>query len=259
MNLFRVSLMSLVFSLSLSACASRPENVDAAAVADPAHGARNALDWPGTYRGVLPCADCEGIETVVVLKADDTYVEYTKYLGEGDIVFLEEGAFTWNDAGDSVQFEGLEPSRYFVGENQLTRLALDGSPISGELASNYALSKLPLNILGRRWRLVELNGRPLPELERAPYLMLDEATGRVEGFGGCNEFSGGYTLDAAVSRIRFNDLVNTLRACVAGMEVEAALQEVLRNTDNYSLSGNELALNRARMAPLARFEAVYLF
>jgi hypothetical protein len=42
------------------------------------------------------------------------------------------------------------------------------------------------------------------------------------------------------------------------MDVEEAFHEVLRAVDNYSLDGKRLTLNRARMAPLARFEAVYL-
>ena len=43
------------------------------------------------------------------------------------------------------------------------------------------------------------------------------------------------------------------------MDVENAFQEVLRTADNYSLGGDRLTLSRARMAPLARFEAVYLY
>jgi heat shock protein HslJ len=42
------------------------------------------------------------------------------------------------------------------------------------------------------------------------------------------------------------------------MEVETAFHDVLKMVDNYSLSGDRLTLNRARMAPLARFEAVHL-
>ncbi len=26
---------------------------------------QNSLDWPGTYTGTLPCADCEGIKTEI--------------------------------------------------------------------------------------------------------------------------------------------------------------------------------------------------
>lgn len=53
----------------------------------PVHNARNALDWSGAYRGVLPCADCQGIETVVVLASDGTYETLWKYRGKGDEVF----------------------------------------------------------------------------------------------------------------------------------------------------------------------------
>jgi hypothetical protein len=44
------------------------------------------------------------------------------------------------------------------------------------------------------------------------------------------------------------------------MEVEDALKKALETADNYSLSGDGkyLSLNRARMAPLARFELIYL-
>jgi len=42
------------------------------------------------------------------------------------------------------------------------------------------------------------------------------------------------------------------------MDIEKAFLDVLSAVDNYSLNGGHLTLNRARMAPLARFEAVYL-
>lgn len=113
-------------------------------------------------------------------------------------------------------------------------------------------------ITEKYWKLVELNGQKVPQLEREPSMTLRVEGGRVSGFGGCNSFTGAYTLEKAVSRIRFGQIAATLRACVAGMDTEAAFMEALRATDNYSLSGDSLSLNRARMAPLARFEAVYL-
>ena len=38
-----------------------------------AHNAKNSLDYIGTYKGILPCADCEGIETELELNSDKTY------------------------------------------------------------------------------------------------------------------------------------------------------------------------------------------
>lgn len=122
-----------VTPIALEAGASSP---------DPAHNARNSLDWQGTYRGVLPCADCEGIETVVSLGGDSAYRIQSRYLGRSDGVFSEEGRFSWNEAGNTVTLGGAEPGQYFVAENRLIRLALDGSRITGALADNYVLDKI---------------------------------------------------------------------------------------------------------------------
>jgi hypothetical protein len=46
-------------------------------------------------------------------------------------------------------------------------------------------------------------------------------------------------------------VMSTLMACEEGMETEQALNEVLGMVDNYTLNGELLSLNRARMAPLA--------
>lgn len=226
---------------------------------DPAHVARTSLDWAGSYRGLLPCADCGGIETVVRLGSDGSYRVQSRYRGRGDEVFTEEGNFSWNDAGNTVTLAGREAAPYFVTENRLIRLALDGSRITGALADNYVLDKLAATITDTRWQLVELQGRPVTELKRLPWLLLVSADSRVGGFGGCNGFSGTYEIDPAAARIRFGKVAATMMACADGMDVETDLHQVLGTVDNYSLAGDQLMLNRARMAPLARFEAVYLY
>lgn len=246
--------------IALGACATSPGG-GAAAVAtpDPAHNARNALDWAGVYHGVLPCADCPGIETVIVLAEDGTYRHLTKYLDREGGVFTEQGQFVWNEAGSTITLTDSDGARYFVGENRLASLARDGLRITGDLAENYVLTKLAEGVTGRYWKLVELNGQPVPTLKREPHLVFEPEDGRVHGFGGCNAFTGSYRIEEAVSRIRFAQLASTLMSCLpAEMEVEKAFQEVLFTADNYALDGERLALHRARMAPLARFEVVYL-
>lgn len=44
-------------------------------------------------------------------------------------------------------------------------------------------------------------------------------------------------------------------ACI-DMEVENQFMAVLEKANNYSLNGNTMTLNKAKMAPLAIFEAV---
>ena len=109
-----------------------------------AHNTQNSLDWQGTYKGVTPCADCEGIETELTLNEDLTFTLKTKYLGKGDgKVFQETGNFAWDKTGGIIALEGLKgrPTQYKVGENRLIQLDREGKVISGDLAEKYVLTK----------------------------------------------------------------------------------------------------------------------
>jgi uncharacterized lipoprotein NlpE involved in copper resistance len=108
------------------------------------HSSRTSLDWNGTYKGVVPCADCEGIETEISLSLDMTYTIRTRYLGKGDQkVFEEKGKFSWNEGGSIITLLGIQngPTKYQVGENHLTQLDLKGNKIVGALAKKYILTK----------------------------------------------------------------------------------------------------------------------
>ena len=106
-----------------------------------------------------------------------------------------------------------------------------------------------------RWKLVELNGKPVSEMTFAeqPYIVFDNESRRVSGSAGCNSFSGEYELNEVANRIRFSKMIATQKMCL-DMTVEDQFLQVLSVTDNYSTFENTLSLNRARMAPLARFE-----
>lgn len=102
-------------------------------------------NWQGTYKGILPCADCEGIQTTLTLNTDNTYTLSTVYLGKGNGKPVEDsGSFTWDDTEGVISLIGLEetsPYLYKVGDNSLTQLDMQGYPITGSLASKYILKK----------------------------------------------------------------------------------------------------------------------
>lgn len=108
------------------------------------HNSQNSIDWQGTYKGITPCADCEGIETEITLNENLSYVMKTKYLGKGDgKIFEEKGNFVWDKSGGSITLKGLKDrlSNYKVGENRLIQLDMNGTIISGALAEKYVLAK----------------------------------------------------------------------------------------------------------------------
>ena len=216
--------------------------------------------WMGMYRGTLPCADCEGILTKVVLNQDMTYQKTMKYLGKEDTVFRQSGSFVWNDTEDEVTLEDEDQaSRYRLKGDTLVQLDADGNRIEGELAGYYALGKVLYDptIKEKYWKLIELNGQPVAmgeDQEREAHFILKQDQ-RATGYSGCNGLSGTYYLDEGF-RIQFTDLAATMSICPES-EKEREFLDVLNTTDNYSHHGDTLTLNKARMAPLAVFEAVY--
>ena len=120
-----------------------PQDSTAVGIID-SHTSAMSLDWAGVYEGLLPCADCEGIETTVELRDNYTYQAHYKYLGtsEKSIEFSQEGTFTWDDLGSVITMESEnETSQYKVGENQIILLDAEGKVNTGELADLYVLKK----------------------------------------------------------------------------------------------------------------------
>lgn len=109
---------------------------------------------------------------------------------------------------------------------------------------------------GTKWKLVTLRGKQVSQTQMGKdvYLQLDQKEHRISGFSGCNGFGGTYALKEG-NRIALSQLMGTLMAC-PDLETETAFLEVLRTVDNYTQNGKTLQLNKARMAPLATFEAV---
>ena len=108
------------------------------------HNSQNALDWAGVYEGTTPCADCEGIKTVLEITNDNTYTLSMIYLGkpESDNEYSQKGSFKWDDSGMNIilKTDG-EPMKLKVGENQIWMLDGDGNVIDGEIGELFILKK----------------------------------------------------------------------------------------------------------------------
>ncbi|PKN40343.1 MAG: hypothetical protein CVU60_16025 [Deltaproteobacteria bacterium HGW-Deltaproteobacteria-18] len=248
----KLILVAISVCMTLWGCVHSPEG----------HSSRDSLDWAGIYAGILPCADCPGIHTTMTLNPDQTYVRVTRYEERKDGTFEQKGVFSWSPDGSAIILDDEKSPAYKVGENALFHLDMAGQVIIGDLAESYVLRKqpaMPLDLTGKcildtRWRLVELFGKPVAENTRFPFILLDAQAGRISGFGGCNSISGSYELKAG-KRIRFTNMASTMMAC-PDMDTEQEFFNVLAMTDNFACNGKTLFLHKARMAPLARFEAV---
>ncbi len=111
-------------------------------------------------------------------------------------------------------------------------------------------------ITGVKWQLIELRGNEVDEKinDRMPFIQFNEEDNRYSAAAGCNGLGGEFMLKDN-NRIEFSRGMSTLMAC-ENMEVETELAKVLEQADNYTIEGGILSLNKARVAPLARFKRV---
>ncbi len=257
-----MGVIALGILLALSACNQKTGQKSSNPT--PADNSRTSLDWPGTYIGMVPCADCEGILTQIQLKADNTYEMATQYMGKSKEIYRKKGAIEWNASGNKFRLVGANtPSgdmHYQVGENVLIQLDQQGKRIEGELAEIYRLPKYNADndVREKYWKLIELDGKPITVSEdqkREAHIVL-KFSSRVIGSTGCNRLTGSYTLEEG-NRIRFGQMASTLMSC-PDVPYEDDFLKALEHADNYALRNDTLSLAKGRAAYAARFVAVYL-
>lgn len=231
---------------------------------DQAHSSRVSLDWSGTYYGVLPCADCEGIATTIHINEDETFEIHMKYLGKDDNnTFVNNGHFEWDEAGNIITLEGIEygANHYQVGENSLIQLDINKNRITGELADMYVLGKKVLSseevlLHGIYWKLIEVGGIAIDgtkENLKQAHLKLDFYKMRAYGAGGCNNFFGEIEMPSS-GKLKFNRMASTMMAC-PDMETDKLLFSAFENTDSYSVSEGILTIAGGARS-LAVFKAI---
>ncbi|UKJ06494.1 copper resistance protein NlpE [Solitalea lacus] len=103
------------------------------------------------YTGILPCADCRGLQTELELYSDNTFVLKETYMGKGDgKPFVTNGKYNtvkgFEDDVDAtlyvINFGKVDKERYFVRlseKDELLMLDKDRKRIDSKL--NYILSK----------------------------------------------------------------------------------------------------------------------
>ena len=246
------ALVLVLFTITILSCNVKKPT---ATGSENQHNAFNSLDWQGSYRGTLPCANCNGIQTIIRLNADQSFRIEESYMGKSNSPIISSGKFQINAAANTIQLEGRSPGKYKVAENRLIQLDMQGNEISGAMKELYVLQKEINPLAGKYWKLTELMGKavvPGGQTNEA-HLLFSKEDNSVSGSGGCNRLSGTYELKG--TGIRFSPIAATRMLC-EDMRVENELLRILNETDNYSLKGDTLSLNKARMAPLARFVGV---
>lgn len=103
----------------------------------------------------------------------------------------------------------------------------------------------PATLTGHAWALTRLivDGHEQPiSSESTPTISFNPQNHTVNGFSGCNSYSGSYTILG--SSLRFDNMQTTLMACLDAtvMEQESAYSGALGRVGSYHIDGDTLTL-----------------
>ncbi len=236
-----------LFAAALVGCQSEktPEppleptaEVDPAPVVDM-HTSRIALDWAGTYEGLLSCADCAGIHTQLTLEPDGRFEMVTRRLVRDAAPSSARGTFDWEADGNTIALsDDADGQRFAVGEGRLLLLEAGQTERAWDRSAATLTQSPPAGFSTRqdlhemledhRWQLVDArdaaNARIdalFPDPERSFEFHFAES--RLHAQGGCNGFRAAFAIDAD-DRLEVTGAVSTMMACAAPlMEADAGL------------------------------------
>ncbi|MEO8772871.1 MAG: copper resistance protein NlpE N-terminal domain-containing protein [Gelidibacter sp.] len=216
---------------------------------------RDALDWAGTYEGVLPCADCEGIKTILTVNQDNTYVIKETYLGKEEKPREIQGTVKWDNKGQKITFSEANRHPYLVGENTLTQLDEKGNKIKGAMTSLYVLNKVTDKLVGNKWHLASFKGEEIQYEEAVSEHAYIEFKNNftIIGYTGCNNLQGAYDVEDA-QKLKFSQLLNTLKACPE-MDIESQFLKTINATAAYAFENHALVMYDKDHQKLATFKA----
>ncbi len=255
-NVFR-KLPVLLLILTLASCYQQRRLVNGKNHLKPA-------DWAGTYEGRLRGMGDSSVATRIALKDDGTYTRTSARTNGLSKPYTEAGNAVWDQAKGLVVLQPANSSLnvpYRINKKGLIMMHLGTGDRLREERPEYTLYKVTAaqaaNPTEHYWSLTMLNGRAIAtDLPgKRPHVLFHRATGKTNGNGGCNNFSGTFELLSG-NRLKISPLASTRMACGAN-QVETEFLKTLEGITRYQVANDTLTLARDGKT-VAVFEAVWM-
>ena len=145
LSLSVIALLATACNQTNSAESTTETDTTQQSMADQREAMTENLSYVGTYEGVLPCADCSGIKTTLMLEKE-SYTLKEEYEDKGkEGVFDSKGSVSYDAEKQLLTLTDAANANdkrcYRVTEGALKMLSADGSEVDSELAAKYVLNK----------------------------------------------------------------------------------------------------------------------
>lgn len=218
-------------------------------------------DWVGIYRGVMPCADCEGIKTQLELRSNNKYILTQKYMRKNDTIFKHKEDFDWNKKTKIISLNNSTNLnlnfKYIYENNKLKLLDSEGNKIQSEFEDLYSLKRIGFDkeFNNKYWKLIELNGIEIPENKKyfipTHIIFLDSI---IIGNAGCNKING-KLVSKSNNKMQISEIASTKMHCEF-IEYETRFIDVLQKIDSLELITDTLILH-SNNKEIAKFKYLY--
>lgn len=255
-----ILILMVAMSIQLSGCARKTTG----SLSDTKPDETIPEQWTGSYRGIIPCADCPGIETTVTLKQDYSYESSSLYKDRQNVPESKTGRFSLNQNVVTLKSGDGQNKLFLISDSTLVMLDKNGDRISGPLAKHYVLRKENLQntsrkkkqLASKKWIIKQLGDLPEKDLKKhkTPYIQFDSEKNKVYGNTGCNNFFGTYELGPDDSII-FSGIGATKMFCMETMEIEDAFLDMLSKCKHIIISDSGLVFKDQNNKPIASFYA----
>lgn len=135
-------LCSILLLLMIVSCDSNPSPIAANDSAYKTEVPRTPVIDAENYVGILPCADCEGIDVTLQLKKDSGYIMNSVYKGSkvdsSNNHIVDNG--TWSMDKDTLILSTTGTvTKYIKSGSTLKQLDVDGKVMTGPLPDDFIL------------------------------------------------------------------------------------------------------------------------
>ncbi|MCL2887765.1 MAG: copper resistance protein NlpE N-terminal domain-containing protein [Elusimicrobia bacterium] len=164
-------------------------------------------EYTGTFAGVVPCADCAGINTELTLNPDSTYQLRETYLKDAPQTFSSKGKWMQSDDQSvTLKDSKTKTKNYYAfnGKDELKKLDMQGKPIDSDF--NYTLKRKTQDfnfVQGKVWQLsqvqnaagqITFDSSKLNKEFFNDIYTIQFDNGRASGKGSPNRYNAPYTL-----------------------------------------------------------------
>lgn len=132
------------------------------------------IAYSQTYSGVLPCADCEGIATIITLnKAQRSYRMQEQYLGKNEAPVRTDGTYKIINGIYVFYHNQTVKGIYLVKEKEMIMLDKQWRRMEGELAQKYILQRTAVMTINAAWQKKKTEGIDFVGFGTEPFWNLD--------------------------------------------------------------------------------------